>query len=92
MQALANNSAKHYYGDMEPATSIIKRLGGARVVADVTGVHLTRVYKWCKPRADGGTDGFIPNWHVQKLLAFAASNDVDLGAADFFPIPNKEGV
>lgn len=76
---------------MQPATDIIKKLGGADVVAGIVGVHRTRVYKWMHPKSNGGTDGLIPSWHIQKLLDYAAREGVDLTAAEFFPLENQKG-
>lgn len=70
---------------MEPAESIIKRLGGPSVVAKIAGVHRTRVSNWKRPAEKGGSDGRIPSKHIQKLLGHAADNKIELTAADFFP-------
>lgn len=77
---------------MEPATTIIKRLGGPAVVAEITGVHRTRVSNWMRPKAKGGTGGVIPHWHVPTLLEHAAKNGLPVEAADFAPVmPAREG-
>ena len=70
---------------MNPARSIIHRLGGPTKVAQIVGVHRTRVHGWMTPRASGGTGGAIPLKHATKLLAWAAANDVALTANDFIP-------
>jgi hypothetical protein len=70
---------------MEPANTIIKLLGGPTAVAEVAKVHRTRVSNWMRPREKGGTGGVIPHWHVPKLLAYAAANDIDLKETDFAP-------
>lgn len=70
---------------MEPASSIIRTLGGADSVAEICGVHRTRVYKWCKPKDDAGTDGLIPHWHIRKILDHAESEGLPIEAADFYP-------
>lgn len=68
---------------MEPARTIIERLGGEAAVSRIAGVAITAPYRWQQPRAKGGTGGVIPHWHVQKLLAHAAENDISLCASDF---------
>lgn len=68
---------------MEPASTIIQKLGGPTAVAKIVGVHRTRVSNWKRPRAKGGTDGMVPGWHVGKLLEHAATHGVDLSAQDF---------
>jgi hypothetical protein len=68
---------------MEPADSIISRLGGVGAVAKATGVHRTRVSNWKRPREKGGTGGVIPQKHHRTLLDYALSQDVVLRAEDF---------
>lgn len=70
---------------MEPADSIIARLGGVSAVAKAAGVHRTRVSNWKRARKDGGTNGRIPQKRIPALLAHAESIGVALGLADFFP-------
>jgi hypothetical protein len=70
---------------MEPAHSIIKRLGGPSRVAEIVGVHRTRVSNWARPPHKGGTGGAIPHWHVAKLLDHARAHGIDLTEADFAP-------
>jgi hypothetical protein len=75
---------------LEPAKSIITRLGGAKQVADTTGAHITRVYKWAQPRDVGGTGGLIPQRYHLVLLDLAARKDVPLTAGDFLPVRERE--
>lgn len=70
---------------MNPAESIIARLGGVSAVARAAGVHRTRVSNWKRSREDGGTGGRIPQKHIPALLDLAASHGVPLGLSDFFP-------
>lgn len=76
-----------YISDMEPAATIVRALGGPSKVAEIVGVHRTRVSNWMRPRAKGGTGGFVPQKHVGKLLGFAIKHDVPLTAASFVPAP-----
>lgn len=69
---------------MEPAASIIARLGGARIVAAATGTAYTAPYRWQHPTEKGGTGGNIPAKHIPSLLALAKEKGVALTAADFF--------
>ena len=71
---------------MEPAASIISKLGGDTKVAEIVGVHRTRVANWKRPRAGGGTGGTIPFKHVPALLAAAKALGQDLSADDFLPV------
>lgn len=71
---------------MEPASTIIDRLGGEAAVAKIAGVAITAPYRWQQPRSKGGTGGVIPHWHVGKLIAYAQANGIDLPAASFAPV------
>lgn len=71
---------------MEPAHTIVGRLGGEVAVAKIAGVAVTAPYRWQQPKAKGGTGGVIPHWHVAKLLAHAEANGIDLSATDFAPV------
>jgi hypothetical protein len=70
---------------MEPADSIIQKLGGPSEVAKIVGVHRTRVSNWKRPRNRGGTGGRVPQNHIPALLAYARDNGIGLGPADFIP-------
>jgi len=71
---------------MEPAQSIITKLGGPSVVAREVGVHRTRVSNWSRPREKGGTGGLVPQKHHRALLDLAQQQGVELSAADFLPL------
>ena len=73
-------SASH----LEPAKSVIDKIGVDRV-AEITGKHVSRVYRWMYAKERGGTDGLIPQTDASKLLAYARENGIDLSPADFFP-------
>jgi hypothetical protein len=68
---------------MEPASTIIKKLGGAKVVADITGRAITAPYRWQYPLQKGGTGGLIPQKHHRLLLDYARRNGIALRATDF---------
>lgn len=70
---------------MEPASTIIDRLGGVTKVAQVVGVHRTRVSNWKRARQSGGTDGRIPQGYHVLLLQYARDHGVPLSADDFLP-------
>lgn len=75
---------------MEPASRIIDLLGGPTRVAEIVGVHRTRVSNWKRPRDVGGTGGIIPHWHVSKLLEAARENNVELEPHDFAPVGQED--
>lgn len=68
---------------MEPASTIIRKLGGAKIVAAITGLAVTAPYRWQHPRQKGGTGGLIPQKYHRFLLAYARQHGIALGAADF---------
>ena len=68
---------------MEPASSIIARLGGEKVVSEITGKAYTAPYRWQHAVEKGGTGGLIPQKHHRVLLNYAEANGIDLIPADF---------
>jgi len=72
-------------GFLDPAATIIDRLGGTAAVAKRLGKDRSTVCQWRVPRARGGTDGLIPQKHHPEILEFAAELKVRLRAADFLP-------
>lgn len=70
---------------MEPAQTVIQKLGGATSVSKVVGIHRSRVSSWRLPKSKGGTDGTVPQRHHRSLLEYAQSNNIDLRAEDFLP-------
>ena len=72
--------------DMEPARHIIQIFGGPNAVAQIVGVHRTRVSNWQRPKHGGGTGGVIPFKHIPKLMEAAKRQGIDLRAEDFLPL------
>lgn len=75
---------------LEPAESIISKLGGPAVVASVVAVHRTRVSNWKRPKEKGGTGGLIPQQYHRLLLDHAEANSIELRAEDFLPPRHAE--
>ncbi|WP_210162767.1 hypothetical protein [Kaistia adipata] len=71
---------------LDPARSVIAKLGGPEVVRGITGKSLTRIYRWMYPASRGGTEGVIPHLDARKLLQFAQANGIELEPRDFFPV------
>lgn len=71
---------------MEPARSIVTKLGGPSAVAEAIGIHRTRVSNWQRSRAQGGTGGIIPQRHHLALMDLAEAKGVALSADDFLPL------
>lgn len=68
-----------------PASAIIARLGGEAIVSFLTGTAYTAPYRWQAARRKGGTGGVIPQRHHRRLIAYARSKGIPLGAEDFLP-------
>lgn len=79
---------------MEPASSIVRKLGGPSSVAAIVGVHRTRVSNWSRPKAAGGTGGLIPLKYATTLIAAAAERGIEITADEFMPVsdPPRETV
>ena len=75
---------------LDPAKTVIAKAGGVGAVVAVTGKHISRVYRWMKPKAKGGTGGIIPRADAEALLRHAKQHDLPICAADFFPAAPKE--
>ena len=71
---------------LDPAKSIIAKLGGIDATASATGVHKSRVYRWMAPKGAVGTGGRIPQRHIPGLLRRAADIGDELTYADFFEV------
>lgn len=69
---------------LDPARTIIERVGGVRAAAEATGKNRTRVYRWMRPKDVGGTDGLIPSRYHRDLLDYARKNNLPLTPDDFF--------
>jgi hypothetical protein len=70
---------------MQPATTVIARLGGPRKVAKLANTTPTVPYHWRLPVARHGTDGRIPQRYHRLLLAYAKAHRIPLTAADLLP-------
>lgn len=68
----------------EPATSIIREIGGASKAAEIAGVAKVQVYRWMWSIDDGGTGGCIPARRAQRLFQWARSNGKHIPAEWFF--------
>lgn len=75
---------------MEPALTIIRKLGGPSVVAVVVGVHRTRVSNWMRSKVKGGTGGNIPQKYHRALLELAHEKGLAVTADDFLPARDED--
>lgn len=65
---------------MEPAASVITKLGGVEAAARDLGVHRTRVFSWMRDANAGGTGGRIPQRHFPTILALSAARGLEITA------------
>jgi len=68
---------------MDPATHIIRKLGGEAKVAGITGMALSAPYRWQHEKSRGGTGGLIPQAHHRILLDYAHAHGIALSAEEF---------
>ena len=67
-----------------PAENVIRKSGGAQVVADWCEVDVSNVHRWTYPKDRGGSEGLIPARHQQIILERARKAGVDVQPSDFF--------
>ena len=85
-----NNYAGMPTEHLNPAKTIIERLGGVDAVAEICGKHRTRVFRWMYPRKRGGTGGLIPQTEFSKLFQYAKIKKIRLRPADFMAAGDAE--
>lgn len=73
-------SEKH----LDPARTIIAFLGGVHRVREITGSHISNIYRWMMPREKRGTGGKVPYETADQILGYAKENGIDLRGDDFF--------
>lgn len=74
--------------DSEATTSagrVIAKCGGAAIVAEMVGRHISTIYKWTWSEAQGGTGGFVPAKLQPLLIEKAKARGIDLSHGDFAP-------
>lgn len=73
------------------ARRIIERLGGYAATAEITGVKLNTVYRWTYETERGGTGGYIPREHHDKIAAHFAGKQEEFSRGDLVdPAPYAE--
>lgn len=73
--------------NMDPAKTIIGKVGGVEIASRITGKHISRVYRWMYPPTRGGTGGVVPHSDAVKLLDHAKQHNIPLVAEDFIQAP-----
>lgn len=70
---------------LEPATSIVARLGGKTAVARAVGLSCVQIWRWMQHRSRQGTGGEIPRVHHRALLVYAQIHQIPLTQEDLSP-------
>lgn len=63
---------------LEPAYSVIEKLGGKSAVAEALGLDKSTLTRWCQPKPMG-TGGLIPQRYWPQLIEMARSQKVRIG-------------
>ena len=71
--------------EMDPATALIRKLGGEAKVAGIAGTALSAPYRWQHEKSRGGTGGLIPQAYHRRLLDYADAHGIALAAEEFLP-------
>jgi len=74
--------------NLDPAKTVIDKIGGVETAAHITGKHISRIYRWMYSSSRGGTGGVVPHSDAVKLLAHARENNIPLSANDFIQAPS----
>ena len=77
---IAGRCPPRYGRGMEPANTIIGKLGGPAALARRLGIHRVSVARW-----KSHCMGLIPAEHIPAVLAAARDLDVPMTAADIRP-------
>lgn len=56
---------------MDPAYTVIEKLGGKSTVAQQLGLSKAQMTRWCAPADAGGTGGVIPQKYWAQLMQMA---------------------
>jgi hypothetical protein len=68
---------------MEPASSIVKKFGAEKKVAEIAGTARSAPYRWQQKKSRGGTGGLIPQAYHRALLDYAHAHGIALSAEEF---------
>lgn len=74
---------------LDPAFSVLQRLGGKNAVAAELNLSSSTLSRWCSPRPKG-TGGAIPQRYWPQLLALAKKGNVSLVVGDLYLLRNEE--
>lgn len=66
---------------LEPAYTVIEKLGGKSAVAEELALDKSTLSRWCQPRP-GGTGGLIPQRYWPQLMQMAREQNVRIGVKE----------
>lgn len=70
---------------LEPAFTIVERLGGKSHVAESLGLDKSTLSRWCQPKP-WGTGGVIPQKYWPRMLELARQAGVDIALEELAAI------
>lgn len=70
---------------LEPAYTIVEKLGGKSAVAAELNLDKSTLSRWCKP-APGGTGGLIPQRYWPQLIAMARRQNVTINVMELVAV------
>jgi hypothetical protein len=69
---------------LEPARSVVTKLGGVRATARILSIAPSAVSRWMAERDNKGTGGVVPQKHWKALLFFAKKEKIKLSESDLY--------
>lgn len=73
----------------EPALTIVTAVGDVSVVARVCEITPNAVYRWMRPRDEGGLAGEVPGRHLRKIYRYCRQHDIAIDADVFLQDPRQ---
>lgn len=67
---------------LDPARTVVAKLGGVRATARILGVNPSAVSRWLVSRQEKGTGGAVPLKHWQALLDYAKQERIKLSVTE----------
>lgn len=68
--------------NLDPAYSVISKIGGFRPTARMLGISPSAVLRWTLPANLQGSNGAIPQKHWQSIINYAKRNNLKISLRD----------
>lgn len=68
--------------NLDPAYTVISKIGGYRPTARMLGISPSAVLRWTLPAQLQGSGGAIPQRHWQAILNYAKQNKLGISLRD----------